>query len=923
MANSIGQLLVELGVNTAAFKAGLDKATYEAKAFAKDVKSSFGELGGQLRELASEFGGVGGQLIGSFGKVSEVVGPLVESFGSLGGAVAGVAAAFAAVGVAGIGAAVHFSETAERLNQLSQSTGISIESLSQLGNIASTKGIDVESMAKAIEKMDKAALQAAQSGPKAHNAFRDLGVAVTDANGNMREAKEIFDDVAARFATMPDGPQKTAEAIAIFGRAGANMIPLLNEGGAGLRELNEHFEKLNAVVGTDTAKASEEFNDELKVLGGAFTGIENQLTKDLVPALQVVAEQFVSFFEDNQDGVQTFADGVANVSKVVLNVFQELGLVFSLIYRAFYTAVDELQVFGRTVAAVWDDIKSGNFSNIGKDVTNGLKEGWSEFTYNVDEAKKSILSTVDAMVRVNEATLKPHKKEHGEEKVDINRGADLTFIDKEVAALERQAAKEEELAQAVGKVSQATIDATAKAQAHEAIQKLVDEATQKGIQNSKEFKDALAAAIPKIQDASLWFAAFKAAIDAQAQYDKFTQNLNRQVAALEEQARAGTEVEKTWAKNNATLVPLKESLDALSSEYDALAAKYGEHDKRVTDLAAKVASLRAQYELAAAGVGRLNVAFQQSKANDEVKKLDTAIAQISSTIQNMKSGDGFLDVNLQIDLLRKNVGLTEQQLDALRAKMEQLRGLQIQQALAQKEASLGYDQKQLNNISALIQQLKKDWQDGTIGEQEYQTVLRQLNKEQADLEAKTVGFASGIKAALADFAADTKVSGQLMHDVIGKGLQGLEDNFAQMVATGKASWSSLISDMETMLLKSAIHNILNSLFGKLGGLFGGGGGEGGGGFFGSIFGSFGGGKAIGGGVQPGTTYLVGEKGPELFTPNSAGTIIPNGQMAGGGASVVQNWNISTPDADSFRRSKSQIQGEMYRASAQANARHAQ
>ena len=55
------------------------------------------------------------------------------------------------------------------------------------------------------------------------------------------------------------------------------------------------------------------------------------------------------------------------------------------------------------------------------------------------------------------------------------------------------------------------------------------------------------------------------------------------------------------------------------------------------------------------------------------------------------------------------------------------------------------------------------------------------------------------------------------------------------------------------------------------------------------------GKALGGPVQANTPYLVGERGPELFMPNSGGNIIPNNEMGGGGSSVVvqQTINVTT------------------------------
>jgi len=59
---------------------------------------------------------------------------------------------------------------------------------------------------------------------------------------------------------------------------------------------------------------------------------------------------------------------------------------------------------------------------------------------------------------------------------------------------------------------------------------------------------------------------------------------------------------------------------------------------------------------------------------------------------------------------------------------------------------------------------------------------------------------------------------------------------------------------------------------------------------GAIGGAFGGGRAAGGSVSAGTTYLVGEKGPELFTPSSSGKIIPNGNM--GGASNTINITVN-------------------------------
>ncbi len=205
----IGQLLVELSVNTSAFRDGLDKATYQAQQFGKQIGNSFSALENSIKGVGEAFSQLDPAIGGAISGITNALSPLTASLGTVGGATVGVVAALAAAGVGAIGIAIHFSETAARLGELSQATGIAVEDLSLLGDIAATKGIGVDQMAKALERMDKNALAAAQSGPKTANAFRDLGVAVTNADGSLRSAQDIFNDISIKFATMPDGPQKT------------------------------------------------------------------------------------------------------------------------------------------------------------------------------------------------------------------------------------------------------------------------------------------------------------------------------------------------------------------------------------------------------------------------------------------------------------------------------------------------------------------------------------------------------------------------------------------------------------------------------------------------------------------------------------------------------------------------------------------
>jgi hypothetical protein len=124
------------------------------------------------------------------------------------------------------------------------------------------------------------------------------------------------------------------------------------------------------------------------------------------------------------------------------------------------------------------------------------------------------------------------------------------------------------------------------------------------------------------------------------------------------------------------------------------------------------------------------------------------------------------------------------------------------------------------------------------------------------------------------------------------------DGFQGFKSKLLSGFADLLSQLVSQLLSSALIKLFSGLFG---GLLGGGGnllasvggGGGGGGIFGSLFG---GGRALGGPVFSGRSYLVGENGPELFVPRNSGSVVPNRDLAaaGGGRSITVNNTFWVP-----------------------------
>lgn len=165
---------------------------------------------------------------------------------------------------------------------------------------------------------------------------------------------------------------------------------------------------------------------------------------------------------------------------------------------------------------------------------------------------------------------------------------------------------------------------------------------------------------------------------------------------------------------------------------------------------------------------------------------------------------------------------------------------------------------------------------------------------QAADKANAESFSVGWQKSYANFIDSSRNAADQAATLFKTFTTGLEDAFVKFVQTGKLSFKDLINSLIADMARAQIRNLL----GNLGG--GGGGGGKGGLFGGSIIPGF---LAAGGPAAANTPYIVGEKGPELFVPRSAGTVIPNSSLSNGssGQSTFVTYNVNAVDAMSFKQ----------------------
>ena len=208
-----------------------------------------------------------------------------------------VAAVTATAGIA-IGVMVKKSiDQMDAMSKMAQQAGVSVEALSSLSYAADLSGVSAEQFTTTLGRLTKGMAEAASGTGEAKKAFDLLGI----GSASMQSADEAMLVIADKFALMNDGAQKTSLALQLFGRAGMQMIPFLNMGRDGIAQLQAEADRLGVTLNTQTARAAEEFNDNLTRLGAISTGLFNQLAQGLLPVLtDITAQMFNAAVETDE-----------------------------------------------------------------------------------------------------------------------------------------------------------------------------------------------------------------------------------------------------------------------------------------------------------------------------------------------------------------------------------------------------------------------------------------------------------------------------------------------------------------------------------------------------------------------------------------------------------------------------------------------
>jgi hypothetical protein len=437
MSIPVGQLTIEMAANVARLMTDMDRAR-------KIVESSTSQMA-KYAAMASKALGAIGLAVGAMAAVKGFA-------GFIQGAI----------------------DSADEASKLAQKAGIATSEVAGLQLAFRQGGVDAEGLQKAVSKLSVGILDG-------NAALKAMGISARNADGSLMSSREVLGLIADKFEGYSDGVAKTALAIELFGKSGADLIPILNGGAAAIDEYDSMAKKLGLTVGDSTGKSAEKFNDTIDLIGQGLKGIAAQVAEKILPVLESLAGKF---FETMSEGnrLQTVATVLGNALK---------GL-----YSAALVAVDGFKILfeylnGYSTAMV--EFAKGNFSAAADAITETGRKA-------IEIGKKSIADVSAVFSDAGNTAVETLARINGEAK----RGAPLVGKLAEEAAAAAKKSRDEyekmiksadELVASIKFESDAYAMSNVEKESAIALQKLMNMGLKEGTDEYKKYTEAVIGAV--------------------------------------------------------------------------------------------------------------------------------------------------------------------------------------------------------------------------------------------------------------------------------------------------------------------------------------------------------------------------------------------------------------------------------------------
>ncbi len=304
---------------------GFDADTRGLVAGAKSASRAMDALGLDVKALKSRMNTlIGINAAQLFGQITTGVSYAVASFRDLAGSAA---------------------ETVDQLSKFAQRTGVMYADMAGFALAAELAGVSSESLANAMSKADRAFVEAQRGSAAAADAFQRIGLSINDLAGV--DAAGRFEAIAAAIGALPTEAEQAAAAMALFGRSGAELLPLFQQGAEGISAAREQAERLGLALTNEQGRAVEQMNDSWTLVRKSIDGIVQQVVANLAPAIAGLNQMWTDFVE---------ATGGQNIGEYIADALFSAGEYLAGVADYLWANLSSVWEYASQVGSQWSSV---------------------------------------------------------------------------------------------------------------------------------------------------------------------------------------------------------------------------------------------------------------------------------------------------------------------------------------------------------------------------------------------------------------------------------------------------------------------------------------------------------------------------------------------------------------------------------------
>lgn len=330
---------------------------------------------------------------GSVGKT------LLNGVKSAGKFAVGLGGAAAAGATALMSVATKSAEAADEIDKMSQKMGISKEGYQEWSYVMGQNGMDISTLNTGMKTLVNQMESAANGSATASSYFDQLGISIYDANGNLKDQETIMNEAIYALAEVEDATMRSALATDLFGKAGTEMLPMLNSGAEGMQELTQRAHDLGLVMSDEAVNSGVVFGDTLDDVKQSFGMVVNTIGVQVMPIIQ----KLLDWVLENMPAIQsvfsevfTFIGEIVNAAMVVIEALMPVierafGFIGEMWNNSLKPVLDNIIEFIKNVF-------SGNFEGAFENLINIIKGIWDGLVLIVKTPLNSIIELVNKFI---------------------------------------------------------------------------------------------------------------------------------------------------------------------------------------------------------------------------------------------------------------------------------------------------------------------------------------------------------------------------------------------------------------------------------------------------------------------------------------------------------------------------------------------